>query len=147
MLSVPYPVTGNSLDPFMQVWSVWSLNPQELSPKLCVCMCVCVCLSVQNPALCARCLCGRTGRHPACLRQPGSRGHLLRVQRPNDGHFISSCPVWGWNTHLLLPKHVCPLAPRSTAVCPVHHRTRLPPRGQEVLPTSTSATRLVTCGH
>lgn len=48
----------------------------------------------------------------------------------DDGHCFLSSPAWGWNTHLLLPKHVCVLAPPSTAVCPSitgpgsHHKDR-----------------------
>lgn len=85
--------------------------------------------------------------HPP-LRQPGSGrafaacpapGLVMDVLSPpgsGDEMLISSCP------------NVCMSTGATQHSCfPVHPWTRSPPRGQEVLPTSASATGLVTCGH
>lgn len=65
----------------------------------------------------------------------------------DDEHSILNPPQSGGDTLIPPAQTSVPAGFAQHSCLPVHHWTMSLPQGQEVLPTSASATSLVTCSH
>lgn len=82
------------------------------------------------------------------LKQPASEwASAASSTLSDDGRSIFNPPQSGGDTLIPPAQTSVPTGLTQHSCLPVHLWTVSLPQGQEVLPTSASATSLVTCGH